>query len=119
MPATKLTARFCEGVKPTAGRQVAYPDSDVKGLEFRVSGDGSKTWSFRYRTKAGRQGRVTIGVFIPGMNSRPAAAESSDETSGGAQASAQSATLDLVRARVEASKLRVAVARGGAEALTC
>ncbi|MDB5483001.1 MAG: hypothetical protein JWO83_4054 [Caulobacteraceae bacterium] len=86
MPATKLTARFCEGAKPTPGKQVAYPDSLVKGLEFRVSGDGRKTWSFRYRTREGRQGRVTLGVF--------------------------SDAFDLEKARKEAARARVMVDEG-------
>jgi integrase len=86
MPATKLTARFCEGVKPTPGKQSAYPDSLVKGLELRVSGDGRKTWSFRYRTRDGRQARVTLGVF--------------------------SDAFDLEKGRREAAKARVLVDEG-------
>lgn len=62
MPARKLTSAFCESVSPTGGRQVAYPDNDVRGLELRVSGDGRKTWSYRYWTKLGRRGRVTLGT---------------------------------------------------------
>lgn len=62
MPIRKLTSAFCDSVNPVEGRQVAYPDQDVRGLELRVSGDGRKTWSYRYWTKAGRRGRVTIGV---------------------------------------------------------
>lgn len=112
MPATKLTARFCESVKPVPGKQVAYPDSQVKGLEFRVSGDGRKTWSFRYRTREGRQGRVTLGVFVGGMDSRPKPAAVDDDAAGLAKADDTSATFDLVRARVEASKLRVVVDEG-------
>lgn len=86
MAARKLTARFCETAKPTAGKQMAYPDSDVKGLEFRISGDGRKTWSFRYRTRDGRQSRVTLGVF--------------------------SDAFDLDRARREGAKARVVVDDG-------
>lgn len=62
MPARKLTSAFCDSVTPIEGRQVAYPDRDVRGLELRVSGDGRKTWSYRYWTKTGRRGRVTLGV---------------------------------------------------------
>ncbi len=62
MPARKLTSAFCDSVSPTGGRQIAYPDQDVRGLELRVSGDGRKTWSFRYWTKTGRRGRVTLGL---------------------------------------------------------
>jgi integrase len=63
MPATVLTARFCEGVKPTPKRQISYPDAQVRGLEFRVSGDGRKSWSFRYRTADGKQKRLSLGPF--------------------------------------------------------
>ncbi|ODT59374.1 MAG: hypothetical protein ABS77_10490 [Phenylobacterium sp. SCN 69-14] len=63
MAAIKLTTSFCEGAKAEAGRQVAFPDRDVRGLELRVSGEGRKSWSFRYRTRLGRQGRVTLGAY--------------------------------------------------------
>lgn len=62
MPAIKLTSAFCDSTTPVGGRQVAYPDQIVRGLELRVSGDGRKSWSYRYWTKTGRRGRVTLGV---------------------------------------------------------
>jgi integrase len=62
MPARKLTSAFCDSVNPIEGRQIAYPDQDVRGLELRVSGDGRKTWNYRYWTKTGRRGRLTLGV---------------------------------------------------------
>jgi len=50
---------------PKAAR-VAYPDSDVRGLELRVAGSGEKSWSFRYRDKlTDRQCRVMIGLYDP------------------------------------------------------
>ncbi len=87
MTARNLTAKFCESVEPTPGRQVAYPDAGASGLELRVSSDGRRTWSFRYRTKTGRQGRITLGVF--------------------------SNEFGLSRARREATKARVLVDEGG------
>lgn len=69
-----LTAAFCRSAKPgqtiTAGglkaARVAYPDSDVRGLELRVSASGEKSWSFRYRDKlTDRQGRVMVGLYDP------------------------------------------------------
>ena len=63
MPATTLTNRFCESVKPTPKKQIAYPDALVRGLELRVSGDGRKSWSLRYRSFDGRQSRLSLGVF--------------------------------------------------------
>ena len=58
----RLTAAFCDSVKPEAGRQLSFPDADVPGLELRVSGEGRKVWSYRYRTERGRRGRVTLGI---------------------------------------------------------
>lgn len=86
MPARRLTAAFCESVKPVAGKQTAYPDADVRGLELRVSGDGRKTWTFRYRTLDARQSRLSLGVYSP--------------------------AFDLAKARTEARKARVAVDEG-------
>jgi len=58
-----LTARFCEGVKPTPGKQIAHPDTQVRGLELRVCGDGRKAWSLRYRNREGKQRRLALGAF--------------------------------------------------------
>lgn len=65
MPAVKLTRAICDAATASQGRQVAYGDSEVRGLELRVSGEGKKTWSFRYRTRLGRQARVTLGAYSP------------------------------------------------------
>jgi integrase len=73
------------------GRQVAYPDHDIRGLELRVSGDGRKTWSYRYWTKTGRRGRVTLGVH--------------------------SREFGLSEARAAARKAQVAVDEGGDPAM--
>ena len=86
MPATKLTTRFCDSARPAGGKQVAFPDLDVRGLELRVSGDGRKSWSYRYRTHEGRQARLALGVY-------PA--------------------TDLAAARAFARRTEVAVAGGG------
>jgi integrase len=91
MATQRLTSAFCDAVKPSAGRQTSYPDPDVLGLELRVSGDGRKAWSFRYRTRLGRQGRVTLGVHSP--------------------------VFGLRDAREAARKLKVAVADGGDPAM--
>ena len=63
MPVRSLTNRFVESVKPTPKKQTAYPDADVKGLELRVSPEGRKVWSLRYRTIGGVQKRMTLGVM--------------------------------------------------------
>jgi len=61
--ATKLTTKFVESVRPTEGRQAAYPDAQIAGLELRVSPGGRKVWSFRYRTLEGKQRRMSLGAF--------------------------------------------------------
>jgi len=72
MPARELTDRFCQSVKAVAGQQVAYPDAQVRGLEFRVSGNGRKVWTLRYRRASdGRQSRLTLGVY-PALDLRDA-----------------------------------------------
>lgn len=58
-----LTARFVKTVKPTATRR-EYPDDD--GLALRVTPNGAKTWTLRYRVGGGRRGRLrrlTVGTY--------------------------------------------------------
>jgi len=87
MSAKKLTSAFCDAAKPQAGRQISFPDHDVRGLELRVSGEGRKTWSYRYHARSGRRGRVTLGVH--------------------------SAEFGLSEARTKARKMQVVVDDGG------
>jgi len=101
--AKHLTARFCASVKAT-GQQAAYPDDDPKGLELRVSADGRKVWSYRYRTLSGQQKRLTLGVFVPGEDDEPTAAS---------VASNAALPLTLKAARRVARQARAAVERGG------
>ncbi|MBP6879144.1 MAG: tyrosine-type recombinase/integrase [Phenylobacterium sp.] len=63
MTTQRLTTKFIESVRPDPGRQVAYPDAHIGGLELRVSPRGRKMWSLRYRTTEGRQRRISLGVF--------------------------------------------------------
>jgi integrase len=63
MASVRLTTKFVETVRPTPGRQVAYPDAQIPGLELRVTPHGRKVWSLRYRTREGLQRRMTLGVF--------------------------------------------------------
>lgn len=44
-------------------KQVSYPDTQVRGLELRVCGDGRKAWSLRYRNREGQQKRLALGAF--------------------------------------------------------
>jgi len=63
LAARLLTARFCSGLKPVPGKQIAYPDTQVRGLELRVCGDGRKAWSLRFRNREGKQKRLALGAF--------------------------------------------------------
>ncbi len=75
MAARNLTARFCESVKPEKGKQTAYPDLDARGLELRVSAEGRKVWTFRYRLDDGKQRRLTLGLWAPGEDDAPKVAD--------------------------------------------
>lgn len=101
MAARRLTSAFCNAVQAVGRRQLSYPDAVVGGLELRVSGDGRKTWSFRYRTKLGRQCRITLGVHTSAFGlseAREAARRLLGEVSGGGDPG-----LSLRRRRIEAA----------------
>jgi integrase len=71
MASQHLTSRFCAAARPRVGadgkpERVSYGDDDPVGLELRVSAEGRKTWTFRYRTLDGRQRRLTLGLFVDG-----------------------------------------------------
>jgi integrase len=100
MAARNLTARFCDSAKPTLGKQTAYPDADARGLELRVSAEGRKVWCFRYRTEAGQQKRLTLGVYAP-------------DGQGEEGATGEAAPLDLRQARIAARRARAVVDAGG------
>lgn len=63
-PQRVTTARSIDGFKP---RETAYlvRDAEVSGLELRVAVDGVKTWSVRYRNRAGEQRRLKLGLYDP------------------------------------------------------
>jgi integrase len=65
--AKDLTAAFVESVKPRAdGKFAEYPDRDCPGLVLRVTPVGSRIWSLRYATAAGKQARLRLGEY-PGI----------------------------------------------------
>lgn len=101
MAARNLTARFCESVKPTPGKQTAYPDTDARGLELRVSAEGRKVWCFRYRTLEGQQKRLTLGVYAP------------DGQGSDSEAPDAAKPLDLKQARIASRRARAAADAGG------
>jgi integrase len=58
---TKLTtARSVTALRPRADRYVVR-DTRVSGLELRVSPDGRKLWTLRYRNAAKQQRRMNLG----------------------------------------------------------
>jgi integrase len=59
----QLTDRFIETVVPPASGRAVYIDAKASGLELRVSPDGRKSWSIRYRPKGGERKRETYGVY--------------------------------------------------------
>lgn len=103
MAARNLTARFCESVRPTPGKQTAFPDADARGLELRVSAEGRKTWTYRYRLDDGKQRRLTLGLWAPG-DDMPAS--DGDEQNAGPQ------PLTLREARKAARVARASVDSG-------
>ncbi len=63
MPKKALTDRLCLSLKPGPKRQ-DIPDAKAKGLVFRVSTSGVKSWSVRYRRQSdGVDRRYTIGEY--------------------------------------------------------
>lgn len=62
MPRKNLTARFCETVKVDV--RTDYQDELIRGLWFRVSPSGAKTWQVIYdRESDGKRQRVKLGRF--------------------------------------------------------
>lgn len=98
MPARALTSAFCKAAKAEAGRQTSYPDTKEVGLELRVTPEGRRTWYYRYRTRAGAQRRMSLGLF--------------SSNDGRSQAD-QEDCFDLEAARREVRRLRVVVDKGG------
>jgi integrase len=59
----RLTDRFVQTVASPAFGRAVYIDAEVPGLELRVSPDGRKSWSIRYRPKRGERKRETFGAY--------------------------------------------------------
>lgn len=73
MPRKNLTARFCETVKVET--RTDFWDDVLRGLVFRVSPTGAKTWTVVYsRESDGAKQRVTLGRF-PSMTLEKARAK--------------------------------------------
>jgi len=59
MPTLTLTDRYIASIKAGTAR-VEYIDEKVPGLALRVTPNGAKSWTVRYRHR-GRLRRVTLG----------------------------------------------------------
>jgi integrase len=59
----RLTDRFVESVAPPASGRAVYIDDNTPGLELRVSADGRKAWSIRYKPKGSERKRETHGTY--------------------------------------------------------
>jgi integrase len=63
MAATKLTDAFIKRLPtPAAGKKITY-DTEIKGFGCRVYASGARTFVLNYRTRGGRERRITIGSF--------------------------------------------------------
>ncbi len=63
MRGKNLTARFVETITTNQAR-TDVPDGAVRGLQLRVTDQGTKTWALRYtRQSDGRRRRFTLGTF--------------------------------------------------------
>jgi len=68
MPTKTLTEAAILKTRPKEGR-VELWDAVARGLCIRVSADGSRVWSVRYRLDSGKRRRMKLGVFVPASKS--------------------------------------------------
>lgn len=59
----RLTDRFIEALRPTAAGASDITDEMTPGLALRITSSGVKSWSFRFRTPAGKTTRRAIGSY--------------------------------------------------------
>jgi len=67
----RLTDRFVDAIQPPriGAPAVDYPDAATPGLALRVTPAGVKSWSFRFRSPAGKTTRKSLGPYLPGSPS--------------------------------------------------
>jgi integrase len=59
-----LTDTFLRALKAPANGRLEYADSSCRGLEFRITQAGARSWSYRYRAPVtGKLSRATIGPY--------------------------------------------------------
>ena len=59
----RLTNQTILALKGQDKRYDVPDEGGVPGLSIRVTSNGRKTWTFRYRTHLGKQRRITLGQF--------------------------------------------------------
>jgi integrase len=59
----KLTDDFLKNAKANAGQRLELRDDKEPGLIFRVTDNGVRTWSVRYRNAVGEQRRKKLGGY--------------------------------------------------------
>jgi integrase len=70
-----LTDAFLRSAKPPAAGRMEITDARCAGLVFRITSNGAKSWSFRFRV-SGRLARATIGQYPAlGLTAARAAAD--------------------------------------------
>jgi len=100
-----LTNAIVAAAKPKAGKQTDIPDAGVPGLALRVSAEGAKSWTIRYRTRnTGEQRRLTLGRYpsITLADAREAARSAIGDVAGGED---PAKAKRLSRASTRAAKL--------------
>jgi len=74
---TKLTDPIIKRLRaPAVGKEITY-DTEVKGFGCRVYASGTRTFVLNYRTRGGRERRITIGSF-PDWNTAAARKEAAE-----------------------------------------
>jgi integrase len=58
-----LTDVFVRSAKPAGAGRTEISDLRCVGLVLRIAEDGGKSWSFRFRSRTGKQTRATIGRY--------------------------------------------------------
>jgi integrase len=59
-----LTDTFLRALKQPAKGRLEYADTSCRGLEFRITQAGARSWSYRYRAPVtGKLSRATIGPY--------------------------------------------------------
>jgi integrase len=59
----KLTDVFLKTVKPPGSGRLEIGDLACTGLTFRVTSNGVRSWSYRFRDSGGAQTRATLGQY--------------------------------------------------------